>query len=91
MSIVDQLVEQAPGLAGSIIIVVLFLRSIKERDILFAQVLKEQRDSFNAMLVAFGIKIDSFENVLLELDGSARSAMGLDKRKKPKKKYSSKP
>jgi len=36
-----EFVAQAPGIAGIIVVVVLFLRSIKERDVIFHAMIKD--------------------------------------------------
>lgn len=36
-----EFIAQAPGIAGIIIVVVLFLRSIKERDVIFHAMIKD--------------------------------------------------
>jgi hypothetical protein len=39
--ITKEFVAQAPGIAGIIVVVILFLRSIKERDVIFHAMIKD--------------------------------------------------
>lgn len=80
------LVQQAPGMAGIIAVVVLFLRAIEKRDQLFyAQMnsITDKLSSMEALLVnhdaasreSYNKRSDTLERIERKLDGGQRKAL----------------
>jgi Tfp pilus assembly protein PilN len=95
-TVFPELIKAAPGIAGIVIVVIVFLRSQKERDALFleAQALRdklyieaqERRDVlFNASIAALSQEIAQVTELTVAHDAATRAASRLERARKKAK------